>query len=95
MLKRRRRWCTVAKIRKPPFGRETREVRLTPRRAIRLFCFECVGWQRGEVEHCPDELCPLWTYRQKPANPTGGGVFENSSDFGADNDVFEVEEENG
>jgi len=84
----------MAKIRKPPFGRETREVRLTPRRAIRLFCFECMGWQRGEVELCPDELCPLWTYRQNPGNVATGEVSGDSSDFGADCDLEDVEEDN-
>ena len=86
----------MPRIRKPPFGSETREVKnLTPRRAIRLFCYECAGWQRGEVALCRDELCPLWSYRQKPQNPTGDDVFENSSDFDDSDDLDYTEAQNG
>jgi hypothetical protein len=84
------------RVRKPPFGRETRVVKnLTPRRAIRLLCYECVGWQRGEVALCRDELCPLWTYRQKPKNPTGGEGFEDSGDFDDPDDPDYTEVHNG
>ena len=83
-------------IRKSPFGRETRAIKnLTPRRAIRLFCYECVGWQRGEVALCPDELCPLWSYRLPPQNSMGGEVLENSSDFDDSDDPDYTEVQNG
>ncbi len=36
---------------------------LTPIRAIRAFCLECVGHQSGAVRTCADDLCPLWPYR--------------------------------
>ena len=41
----------------------TKNVNLTPRRAIRLKCFDCSGWQWNEVKLCPITYCPLWPYR--------------------------------
>ena len=44
----------------------------SPIRAIRLFCFECMGWDRREkdpprpyeeVKNCPDKDCPLYDFR--------------------------------
>jgi hypothetical protein len=46
-----------------------KEVSLTPIRAIRLFCTECMGWNYSEVEKCPDTLCPLYPYRMRK-NPS-------------------------
>ena len=43
-----------------------------PLKAIRYFCFECMGWSRTEkdgdrpiddVRHCTDDLCPLYEFR--------------------------------
>ncbi len=44
-------------------GGGTKKVDLTPIRAIRAFCLECVGHQSGAVRTCADDLCPLWPYR--------------------------------
>ena len=44
-------------------GGGTKKVDLTPIKAIRAFCLECVGHQPGAVRTCADELCPLWPYR--------------------------------
>ena len=33
------------------------------RAAIRAFCLECCGWQRGEVRDGTDVGCPLHPYR--------------------------------
>lgn len=44
-------------------GGGTRKMDLTPIKAIRVFCLECVGHQTGAVRTCADELCPLWPYR--------------------------------
>jgi len=43
-----------------------------PLRAIRYFCFECMGWDRrsqnykkpiDDVAKCVDEMCPLYDFR--------------------------------
>jgi hypothetical protein len=39
------------------------EVELTPRKAIKYFCAECVVWVRQEIEKCTVETCPLWPFR--------------------------------
>ena len=36
---------------------------LTPLRAIRRHCMECMREQRKEVDLCPSEKCPLHVYR--------------------------------
>lgn len=35
----------------------------SPRRAIRLHCIMCMGWQAQDVEHCTATSCPLYRYR--------------------------------
>lgn len=44
----------------------------SPIKAIRLFCFECMGWDRRykdsgkpyeDVRTCPDTMCPLFDFR--------------------------------
>lgn len=35
----------------------------SPRAAIKAFCAECCGWQRGEVARCTALACPLYPYR--------------------------------
>ena len=43
-----------------------------PAKAIRLFCFECMGWDRrykdsgkpiDDVKKCTDPMCPLFDFR--------------------------------
>jgi len=41
----------------------TRVVNLTPLKAIRYHCLECVGFNKEEVERCTCPLCPLYPYR--------------------------------
>ena len=36
---------------------------LTARKAIRLFCSECNGYQPTLVKSCLETVCPLWPYR--------------------------------
>ena len=36
---------------------------LTPIKAIRAKCLDCVCWQPKEVRLCPSEKCPLHPYR--------------------------------
>ncbi len=38
-------------------------VTLTPIKAIRRKCLDCVCWNRAEVVRCEIDLCPLWPYR--------------------------------
>lgn len=46
-----------------------------PRRAIKMKCFECVGFQdlKNMVGNCTATSCPLWQYRpyknKTPENP--------------------------
>ena len=58
-----------------------------PLRAIRYFCFECMGWNRRskdsvkpieDVKGCTDELCPLFDFRfgKNPFLPKGKGNLE-------------------
>jgi hypothetical protein len=42
---------------------KTREVALTPGKAIRLTCIECMGFQPGLVRECSSHLCPLYPFR--------------------------------
>jgi hypothetical protein len=31
--------------------------------AMKAFCLECTGWQKGEVRRCTALDCPLWAWR--------------------------------
>ena len=42
---------------------ELKEVKLTPIKAIKRFCKECMGFVFAEIEGCTDENCPLYPYR--------------------------------
>ena len=50
-------------IRSSKGNRETRAVELTPNKAIRYHCVECMGWSAREVKMCPDPHCPLYPFR--------------------------------
>ena len=50
------------KIRSKIYGK-TRTVNLTPIKAIRAMCLDCVGHSAEEVKLCTDPLCPLYPYR--------------------------------
>ena len=45
----------------------TKNVDMTRKTAIFLFCQECVGWEQGEVDRCTDKLCPLYPFRSPKA----------------------------
>lgn len=36
---------------------------MTPLRAIRANCLDCMGGNAAEVRRCPVERCPLYSYR--------------------------------
>ncbi len=42
---------------------ETRQVELTPNKAIHYHCVECMGWSSHEVKDCSDPHCPLYPFR--------------------------------
>lgn len=62
----------------------TEEVSLTPVRAIRKFCVECMGFSVYEIPRCTSPLCPLYPFRmgknpscaarKPPANTQGRGI---------------------
>ena len=37
--------------------------RVSPLKAIRAFCLECVGFQKAEVKDCMGMDCPLYKFR--------------------------------
>jgi hypothetical protein len=39
------------------------EVELTQKRAIKFFCYECMGYQKSEVRNCTAPNCPLFPFR--------------------------------
>lgn len=51
----------------------TKEVSLTPIKAIRLNCLECICWVPSEVKNCTSKLCPLYPYRFG-TNPERAGI---------------------
>jgi|TARA_B100001964_G_C14209578_1_gene589830 hypothetical protein len=53
-------------------GKE-REVELTPLKAIRFHCLQCVGWHPSDVKHCTGKFCPLHPYRFG-TNPEREGI---------------------
>ena len=55
------------KIRADGSGK-TRVVSLTPVRAIRYQCIECMGFQVREVQHCSSPLCALYPFRMRDAH---------------------------
>jgi hypothetical protein len=54
----------------------TRKVSLTPLRAIRFHCLECIGWKPSEVKNCTSILCPLYPYRSG-SNSERKGIGKN------------------
>lgn len=46
---------------------------MTPLKAIRARCLDCVGFQKSEVRRCKDTTCPLHPYRMGK-NPARAGV---------------------
>ncbi len=50
-----------------------RDMDMTPLRAIRQKCLECVAWSAAEVRQCGMGDCALWVYRLGK-NPDRAGV---------------------
>jgi hypothetical protein len=51
----------------------TRKLTLTPIKAIRYNCLECIGWGPSDVEDCRGFYCALYPYRFG-TNPERKGV---------------------
>mgnify|MGYP004000528571 FL=1 len=51
----------------------TEVVLLTPIKAIRLNCLECICWVPSEVKNCTSKLCTLYPYRFG-TNPERAGI---------------------
>lgn len=53
---------------------------LSPLKAIRAKCLDCVADQPQEVRLCPSENCPLWLYRMghNPNRKGIGGFKQNA-----------------
>lgn len=41
----------------------TQDGSASAKKAIKMYCFECVGYDRDEVKMCTDPECPLWKHR--------------------------------
>lgn len=54
---------------------------LSPLKAIRAKCLDCMCDQPSEVRLCPSENCPLWPYRMghNPNRQGIGGKFESKT----------------
>lgn len=48
---------------KTPPGSKSERDKITRLEAIKLQCWECMGYQKGSIKDCPDLGCPLWTFR--------------------------------
>jgi len=49
---------------------KTRKVKLTPLKAIRFQCIECMGFQASLVYECTDTFCPLYPFRMGKTRPS-------------------------
>jgi hypothetical protein len=57
-----------------PKATKTGRDKITRAQAIKLFCIECMGFQKSLVKDCTDQQCPLWPYRR--------GFGQEHTDFG-------------
>ena len=54
----------------------TKVMSLTPKSAIRQFCRECFGFEKGAAEGCTDPLCPLYPFRVPGAHQNVSTIAE-------------------
>jgi len=52
-------------------NRKFKVVKLTPIKAIRYHCIECVGFQKAMIPGCLSKHCPLYPFRLG-RNPSSG-----------------------
>lgn len=61
-------------------------MRLSPVKAIRKFCVQCMGGQTREVKKCTAKKCPLYFFRMgKNPNRAGMGGRPKSTPISAQN----------
>jgi len=53
-------------------------ISLTPLKAIRYQCHECMGWSAHAIKRCTGKLCCLYPYRLG-SNPDRKGIGGKSS----------------
>ncbi len=58
----------------------TKEVSLTPLKAIRYQCLECLGWSPQEIKNCTGNLCALYPYRLG-SNSERKGIGRTDQEF--------------
>ena len=63
----------------------TKKVSLTPLKAIRLNCLECVCWSAKEVKLCPIETCCFYPYRLGKRPKEDLGSRDTNNTFTAEN----------
>ncbi len=51
----------------------SKKVSLTPLKAIKYQCLECMGWSVNDVKYCTETLCSLYPYRFG-TNPERKGI---------------------
>jgi hypothetical protein len=51
-----------------------------PSEAIKVFCYECQGWDRKAAVECDLEGCPSWAYRPGTSARARGGPSASFSD---------------
>lgn len=47
---------------------------MTPLKAIRAKCLDCMGGNKSYVKDCIDEKCPLYPYRKGTCEPLGSST---------------------
>lgn len=56
--------------------------KLTPMRAIRKMCLQCICGDILAVKECPDQDCPLWKYRSGHTKSTRKYTQEEREEIG-------------
>ena len=71
---------------------EKEKTQLTPLKAIRAKCLDCMCDQPKEVRLCPSTDCPLYPFRMGK-NPNRAGIGGENSHSRAENDADTAEGE--
>lgn len=53
----------IPPVKQPKVVKTARD-KITRAQAIKLFCIECMGFQKSLVKDCSDPACPLWPFRR-------------------------------
>jgi len=66
----------------------TKVMSLTPKSAIRQFCRECFGFEKGAAEGCTDPLCPLYQFRVPGAHKNASTIAENMTGMARESTIL-------